>query len=42
MLFRSKTQLAEAIEAAEREMGTIPEVAKLLAFIRSSKRGVIR
>ena len=41
-LFRSKMRLHEAIESVEREMGRIPEVARLLAFIRSSERGVIR
>ncbi len=42
MLFRSKTRLAEALEQVERELGAIPEVAKLLAFVRTSERGVIR
>jgi len=41
-LFRSKLLLKDAAESVEREMGGIPEVAKLLEFILTSERGVIR
>ena len=41
-LFRSKLALKEALDSVEAEMGTIPEVAYLLSFIRGSERGVIR
>jgi hypothetical protein len=35
-------KLDAALESVESEWGKIPEVAKLLAFIRASTRGVIR
>jgi UDP-N-acetylglucosamine acyltransferase len=40
MLFRVRLNLYEAMAAVERELGTSPDVAELLAFIRASKRGV--
>jgi UDP-N-acetylglucosamine acyltransferase len=42
LLFRVRQNLAEAIVRVERELGDVPEVAEVLAFIRSSKRGVAR
>ena len=42
LLFRVRQNLAEAIVCVERELGDVPEVAEVLAFIRSSKRGVAR
>ena len=41
-LFRSKMQLKDALATVEATMGGIPEVVKLLAFVRTSERGVIR
>lgn len=41
-LFRSKVKLAEAVESVERDWGDVPEVAKLVRFIKASERGVIR
>lgn len=41
-LFRSKLLLADAIAQVESEVGTVPEVAYFLEFVRSTKRGVIR
>ena len=41
-IFRSKMRLDEALASVEAELGAVPEVARLLAFIRSSERGVIR
>lgn len=41
-LFRSKAKLSEALVTVERDWGDVPEVAKLVEFIRGSRRGVIR
>lgn len=40
MLFRVRQNLGEAVDRVERELGGVPEVAEVLAFIRASKRGV--
>jgi hypothetical protein len=32
--------LPRALEEIERELGTVPEVAEMIAFIRASKRGI--
>ena len=40
MLFRVRQNLSEALGRVEQELGDVPEVAELLAFIRASKRGV--
>jgi len=40
MLFRVRLNLSQAMAAVERELGSSPDVAELLAFIRASKRGV--
>jgi UDP-N-acetylglucosamine acyltransferase len=42
VLFRSRLPLHEALGKAETELGAVPEVARLIAFIRGSQRGVIR
>jgi UDP-N-acetylglucosamine acyltransferase len=42
MLFRSGTPMGEALAKVEAEVELLPEVKRLLAFIRSSKRGVLR
>jgi len=42
ILFGMGLLRAEALERVERELGSHPEVAYLLNFIRTSKRGVIR
>lgn len=42
VLFRSKLQLAEALERLKSEMGGEPEIDYLLAFIHQSKRGLTR
>jgi acyl-[acyl carrier protein]--UDP-N-acetylglucosamine O-acyltransferase len=40
MLFRVRQNLRDAAERVEQDLGTVPEVAELLAFIRASTRGV--
>jgi UDP-N-acetylglucosamine acyltransferase len=42
ILFRSGIPMQEAITKAEAEVEPLPEVIKLLEFIRASKRGVLR
>ncbi len=42
ILFHSGLQREDALAQAEAEFGTVPEVAYLLAFVRSSKRGIHR
>lgn len=41
LLYRSRLHVAEALVRIEEEVGEDPEVKKLLAFCRSSKRGLI-
>jgi UDP-N-acetylglucosamine acyltransferase len=40
MLFRVRLNLRDAMARVEHELGAVPEVAEVLAFIRASKRGV--
>ncbi|HSJ08248.1 MAG TPA: hypothetical protein VK936_16190, partial [Longimicrobiales bacterium] len=40
ILFRSKTNLGEAVETARRELGSDAHVETLLGFIEASERGV--
>jgi UDP-N-acetylglucosamine acyltransferase len=40
MLFRVRANLRDAMARVEQELGAVPEVAEVLAFIRASKRGV--
>jgi len=42
IFFRSNLQTAEALAQLEAELGTHPEVAHFIAFIKSSERGVTR
>ena len=42
LLFRSGLVLAEAIARIREEVGTEPEIDRLLIFVESSKRGIIR
>jgi UDP-N-acetylglucosamine acyltransferase len=42
IIWRSKKLRKDALEQAEAELGDVPEVAYLLAFIRSSGRGITR
>lgn len=42
ILFRSGLPMSEALSRAESEVPQLPEVRHLLAFIRESKRGVVR
>ena len=42
ILFRSSLGVAEAIAQMEAELGTYPEVAHLVAFVRGSQRGITR
>jgi UDP-N-acetylglucosamine acyltransferase len=42
IFFRSKLQAAEALARLEGELGTFPEVAHFIAFVKASKRGVTR
>jgi UDP-N-acetylglucosamine acyltransferase len=40
VLYRTGQVLPRALEEIERELGTVPEVAEMIAFIRASKRGI--
>jgi UDP-N-acetylglucosamine acyltransferase len=40
LLYRSGLLLPQALEQAERELGHVPEVAELVAFIRTPGRGI--
>src|SRR5512133_649650 len=42
LLFRSSLGLAEALAQMEAELGSFPEVAHLVGFVRSSQRGITR
>jgi UDP-N-acetylglucosamine acyltransferase len=42
IVFRSGTPLKEAVAQLEAEMGTQPEIAHLVAFLRKSERGITR
>jgi UDP-N-acetylglucosamine acyltransferase len=42
ILFRSGVPMGEAVAKVEAEVQPLPEVRRLLDFIRSSKRGVLR
>lgn len=42
IIWRSKKLRAEALQQVQAELGTIPEVAYLLDFIRTSARGITR
>jgi UDP-N-acetylglucosamine acyltransferase len=42
IVFRSNLQLAEAIAQLEGELASHPEIAHLVGFLKSSKRGVTR
>jgi UDP-N-acetylglucosamine acyltransferase len=42
MIFRAEVPLKDALARAEAELPPLPEVARLIAFVRSSKRGVLR
>jgi UDP-N-acetylglucosamine acyltransferase len=42
ILFRSGLGVAEALAQLEAELGTHPEVAHLIAFVRGSQRGITR
>jgi UDP-N-acetylglucosamine acyltransferase len=42
VLFRSNLALAEALAQVDGELGTHPEIAHLVAFIRGSQRGITR
>lgn len=42
LLFRSGLTLNEALAAVERDFDSAPEIDELLAFIRTSKRGICR
>ena len=42
ILFRSKLSRDEALQRLEGELAGVTEVRELVAFIRSSQRGVVR
>jgi UDP-N-acetylglucosamine acyltransferase len=42
VLFRSNLALAEAVAQLEQELGSFPEVAHLVRFVKASQRGVTR
>jgi UDP-N-acetylglucosamine acyltransferase len=42
IVFRSNLGLAEALAQLDEELGTHPEIAHFLAFVRSSQRGITR
>jgi UDP-N-acetylglucosamine acyltransferase len=42
IFFRAKLTAVEALARLEAELGSFPEVAHLIAFVKASKRGVTR
>ncbi|HQU13748.1 MAG TPA: hypothetical protein PKV70_05825, partial [Thermodesulfobacteriota bacterium] len=42
IIFRAEVPLKEALARAEAELPPLPEVRHLIAFVRESKRGVLR
>jgi UDP-N-acetylglucosamine acyltransferase len=42
ILFRSGLAVAEALAQLEAELGTFPEIAHLVGFVKSSQRGITR
>jgi UDP-N-acetylglucosamine acyltransferase len=42
LLYRSNMVIPAALEHAQRDLGQVPEVAEMIAFIRASTRGIIR
>jgi len=42
IIFRAEVPLKEALVRAEAELPPLPEVKHLIAFVRESKRGVLR
>ncbi len=42
IVFRSNLQLAEAVAQLEAELGTHPEIAHFVAFLKGSQRGITR
>jgi UDP-N-acetylglucosamine acyltransferase len=42
LLFRSGLTLSEAVSRVEGELGGADEIEELLAFIRTTKRGICR
>ncbi len=42
LIFREDVALADGLELAEAELGEVPEVQGLIAFLRSSERGCCR
>lgn len=42
MLYRSNMNIPNAVAALERDLGGVPEVARIVEFIRSSSRGISR
>jgi UDP-N-acetylglucosamine acyltransferase len=42
IVFRSNLGLAEALTQLEQELGTYPEIAHFLSFVKSSQRGITR
>jgi UDP-N-acetylglucosamine acyltransferase len=41
ILYRSRMLVSAALEHMQRELGDIPEVAEMVAFIRASSRGIV-
>ncbi|HET7824945.1 MAG TPA: acyl-[acyl-carrier-protein]--UDP-N-acetylglucosamine O-acyltransferase, partial [Anaeromyxobacter sp.] len=42
ILFRSNLGLAEAVAQLEQELGSFPEIAHLVRFVKASQRGITR
>jgi UDP-N-acetylglucosamine acyltransferase len=42
IVFRSNVGLAEAIAQLEAELGTFPEIAHFVTFLKGSQRGITR
>lgn len=42
LLYREDLNTTQAVEKLEEEMGELPEVKRLIAFVRASERGIIR
>ena len=42
LIYRSKLNTRQAIEAIRKELPETPEIAELIAFVEKSERGIIR
>jgi UDP-N-acetylglucosamine acyltransferase len=42
LIYRSKLNTRQAVEAVEKELPATPEIRQILEFIQQSERGIIR